>query len=267
MQTIPLPKKIEYIPGNEPNEGQIVIEPCFPGYGITLGNSLRRVMLSSLPGAAVVGIKIKGVNHEFSSLAHLQEDILEFVLNLKKIRLIMHTDEPVKLEIDAHGKKIITAGDIKKNSAAEIVNPELVLGNITDMSGSFTAEIYVEKGMGYVTVENRETKEKEIGLIEVDSIFSPVLKTGIKVDNVRVGKLTNFDKLILDIKTDGTITPETAFNEAVKILISQFGSLVITEKEEEITKVEDEEEIKEVEKDEEAKPEEKKKRGRPKKIN
>jgi DNA-directed RNA polymerase subunit alpha len=272
MQKIPLPKKIEFIKGNEPHQGLIVIEPCFPGYGITLGNSLRRVLLSSLPGAAVVGVKIKGVDHEFSAIPHLKEDILEFMLKIKQIRLKIHADETVKLELSVHGKKEITAGDIKKNSSVEIANPELVLGNITDMAGSIEMEIYVEKGMGYEMIENREKREKEIGLIEIDSIFSPVIKAGIKVDNVRVGKLTNYDKLILDIKTDGTITPEAAFNESVKILIEQYKSLVIgkldveeetanTEEEAVIeTKKENEEEI------ETADGDTKKKRGRPKKI-
>jgi len=168
MQTIPLPKKIEYIPGNEPNQGQIIVEPCFPGYGITIGNALRRVLLSSLPGAAVVGVKIKGVDHEFSALPHLKEDILEFILNLKQIRFKVYAEEPVKLDLDIHGKKEITAGDIKKNSAVEIANPEFVLGHITDIAGSLTAEIFVEKGMGYVMVENRDKREKEIGFIEID---------------------------------------------------------------------------------------------------
>lgn len=269
MQNISLPKKIEFIKGNEPNEGQIVIEPCFPGYGITLGNSLRRVMLSSLPGAAVIGIKIKNVDHEFSALSHLKEDMLEFVLDLKKIRLKMFTDEPVKLELDVHGKKEITAGDIKKNSLVEIVNPELVLGSITDMAGKMEAEITVARGMGYEMIENREKHEKEIGLIEIDSIFSPVRKAGLKIDNVRVGKLTNYEKLTLDIETDGTITPEEAFNSSVKILIEQFGSLIIgkneTVKPAEV--VEAETEIAEEEKvdEEEHEDGEKKKRGRPRK--
>ena len=273
MQTIPLPKKIEYIPGNEPNQGQIIIEPCFPGYGITIGNALRRVLLSSLPGAAVVGIKIKGINHEFSALPHLKEDMLEFTLNLKQIRFKVFSEEPVKLELDIHGKKEIKAGDIKKNSAVEIANPDFVLGHITDMAGSLVAEILVEKGMGYVMVENREKKEKEIGFIEIDSIFSPVLKVGIKVDNVRVGKLTNFDKLILDIKTDGTISPEEAFNESAKILIEQFGSLEIGKDEsaktiakEEAKKIEAEAEAVEEISEAEEEPAEKKKRGRPKKA-
>lgn len=270
MQKIPLPKKIEYIPGNEPNQGQIVIEPCFPGYGITIGNALRRVLLSSLPGAAVVGIKIKGVDHEFSALPHFKEDMLEFILNLKQIRFKMYSEEPVKLEIDVHGKKEVKAGDIKKNSLVEIANPELVLGHITDMAGSLVAEIFVEKGMGYVMVENRESKEKEIGFVEVDSIFSPVLRAGIKIDNVRVGKLTNFDKLILDVKTDGTISPEEAFNESVKILIEQFSSLEIgkdeiSQVEKEATEAAIEEEKEEKAEEVEGEKEEKKRRGRPRK--
>ncbi len=274
MQTIPLPKKIEFIKGDEPHQGLIVIEPCFPGYGITLGNSLRRVLLSSLPGAAVVGVKIKGVDHEFSAIPHLKEDILEFILKIKQIRFKIHSDETVKLELSVHGKKEIKASDIKKNSLAEVVNPELVLGNITDMAGSVEMEIFVEKGMGYEMVENREKREKEIGLIEIDSIFSPVIKAGIKVDNVRVGKLTNFDKLILDIKTDGSITPETAFNESVKILIEQYKSLVIGKPDtsEENISAASEEVVAEINKEDIAKESEiadggiKKKRGRPRKI-
>lgn len=267
MQTISLPKKIEYLPGKEKNEGKIIIEPCYPGYGITIGNSLRRVLLSSLPGAAVVGIKIKNVDHEFSALPHLKEDMLEFILNLKQIRLKIFSDEAVKLELEVHGKKEIKAGDIKANSLAEVVNPDLVLGHITDMAGKLEAEIFVEKGMGYEMIENREKREKEIGLIEIDSIFSPVLKAGIKIENVRVGKLTNYEKLILDLETDGTITPEDAFNKTVKILIDQFNSLIIGKNEEE---KEEEIAVEEIKAEEPVKEEieeegEKKKRGRPKK--
>jgi len=226
MQNIALPKKIKYQKGTNDNQGTITIEPCFPGYGITLGNSLRRVLLSSLLGAAPIGVKIKGVDHEFMSLAHLKEDILEFILNLKEIKLKVFTDEVVKLELNIHGKKTITAGDITKNSEVEIMNPDLVLGTITDMPGSLNAEIYVSKGMGYETIESREKKSKELGYIDMDSIFSPVISAGVKIENVRVGKMTNWDKLILDIKTDGTITPEEAFEASTDILIEQFTALV-----------------------------------------
>ncbi|RLC38104.1 DNA-directed RNA polymerase subunit alpha, partial [Candidatus Falkowbacteria bacterium] len=173
MSNISLPKKIKYIEGENKNEGKMVIEPCFPGYGVTLGNSLRRVILSSLPGAAVVGVKIKDVGHEFMVLPHLKEDILEFILNLKKIRLRVFSDEVVKIELKIHGKKDIKAGDITKNSQVEIVNPELVLGSITDMAGSLEAELFVKKGMGYEMIESRDEKIKEIGYIEMDSIYSP----------------------------------------------------------------------------------------------
>ncbi len=226
MKNIALPQKIEFKKGEKPNEKLVVIEPCYPGYGITIGNSLRRVLLSSLPGAAVVGVKIEGAEHEFSTLPHVKEDVLEIILNLKQLRLKVFSDEVVKLELDVHGKKEVKAKDIKKNSDVEIVNPDLTIAHITDMAGSLNMEIYVSKGIGYETIDNRENRKKEIGYIEIDSIFSPIVSVGVKVENVRVGKMTNWDKLILDITTDGTITPEDAFEAAVKILIEQFKALI-----------------------------------------
>ena len=272
MHTIALAKKINYQAGANPNEGKIIVEPLYPGFGITLGNSLRRVLVSSLPGAAVIGVKIKDVKHEFTTLPHLKEDVLEFILNLKQLRLKVFGNEVVKLELKVHGEKKITAADISKNSAVEIVNPELVLGHITDMSGSLTAEIFVSQGLGYEMIENRGKQSSEINYIDMDSIFSPVLGTGIEVENVRVGKVTNWDKLILDIKTDGTISPEEAFKSSVAVLIKQFNALLMEEKK---VEKEAEEEDKEEKKDEKKEAEEKdkeekaepvkKKRGRPKK--
>lgn len=278
MNAIALPKNIEFQNEGD-NRALVTVSPCFPGYGITLGNALRRVLLSSLPGAAVIGVKIEGVDHEFMTLAHLKEDILEFILNLKLLNLKVYSDEIEKLELEVHGKKEIKAGDIKKNSNVKIANEDLVLGHITDMAGKLKAEIFVSQGMGYETLESRnadievkDRKAKEIGYIEMDSIFSPVLSTGIRVDNMRVGKMTNWDKLVLDIKTDGTITPEEAFNKSVEILISQFTALS-PEKEkaakEEAVLEEKAEEI-EVNEEEDAKSaiiedETKKRRGRPKK--
>ena len=235
MQKIALPNSVKY-EESEANRGKVVIEPFYPGYGITLGNSIRRILLSSLEGAAPIGIKIKGVEHEFSALPHLKEDILEFILNLKKLRLKIFSEETVKLEIDVHGKKEIKAGDIKDNGLAEIMNKDLVLGHITDMSGSLYAEIYASKGMGYEMIETREgNKEKEIGYIEMDSVYTPVMAVGIKIENVRVGKMTNWEKLILDITTDGTLTPMKAFEDSVKILIDQFNALL--QKEEKIAQL------------------------------
>jgi len=226
MQNIALPKKIDFKQGVGPNNGIITVEPLFPGYGMTLGNSLRRVLLSSLPGAAVVGVKIKGASHEFMALPHVKEDVLEIVLNLKQLRFKIFTDEEVRLELKVKGKKKVTAADITKNSLVEIKNPELVLANITDESGSLEMEIFVREGRGYRLTEGTKRENREIGYIDIDSMFSPVALVSISVDNTRVGKMTNWDKLVLDVKTDGTITAEEAFNEAVKILVAQFSSLL-----------------------------------------
>lgn len=231
MQTIALPKKIQFIPGASANQQLVVIEPLFPGYGTTVGNSLRRVLLSSLPGAAVIGIKIDGADHEFMAIPKIKEDVLEILLNLKNLYMKIHTDEVVRLELDAHGEKEVKASDIKKNSDVEIINPDLTIAHITDMAGKLKMEIFVTRGMGYEMVENRENRKKEIGYIEVDSIFSPVRVVGLHVENTRVGKMTNWDKLTLDITTNGIVSPEQAFNEATKILIDQFVALTKTTEE------------------------------------
>lgn len=231
MQTIALPKKIQFIPGASANQQLVVIEPLFPGYGTTVGNSLRRVLLSSLPGAAVIGIKIEGADHEFMAIPKIKEDVLEILLNLKNLYMKIHTDEVVRLELDAHGEKEVKASDIKKNSDVEIINPDLTIAHITDMAGKLKMEIFVTRGMGYEMVENRENRKKEIGYIEVDSIFSPVRVVGLHVENTRVGKMTNWDKLTLDITTNGIVSPEQAFNEATKILIDQFVALTKTTEE------------------------------------
>lgn len=270
MEKIALPKKIEFINGAEPNQKQVIIEPCYPGYGTTLCHALRRVLLSSLSGAAVVGVKIKGADHEFMALPHIKEDVLEIILNLKRLRLKIFTDEVIKIELVAKGEKEVRAGDIKKNSQVEIVNSDLIIAHITDMAGSLEMEIFVSRGKGYETIESRETGKKEIGYIEMDSIFTPVLSVGVSIENVRVGKMTNWDKLILNITTDATITPEEAFTQSVEILIKQFQALISAPAEKEEKKVEIKEETKEeikietsIEEPTEEKP---KKRGRPKKI-
>jgi DNA-directed RNA polymerase subunit alpha len=226
MQNIANPKKIDFKTVAGTNEGIITIEPLFPGYGMTLGNSLRRVLLSSLPGAAVIGVKIKGASHEFMALPHIKEDVLEMILNLKQLRLKVFTEEEIRLEIKVKGKKVVTASDIAKNSDVEVKNPDLVIANITDEAGSLEAEILVKGGRGYKMSEGNKKENKEIGFIEIDSIFSPVTVVSIQVDNARVGKMTNWDKLVLNVKTDGTISPEDAFNEAVKILVEQYKALL-----------------------------------------
>jgi len=265
---IALPKKTDFKKESE-NKGQIIIEPCFPGYGITLGNALRRVMLSSLPGAAPVGLKIKNVDHEFSAMPHLKEDILEFVLNFKQLRIKMHSNETEKLILKVHGEREIKASDIEPNANVEIINKDLVLGHITSMQGNLEAEIFVKKGMGYESIEERDEKNDEIGYIEIDSIFSPVFLAGVKVENVRVGKMTNWEKLVLTVETDGTITIEEAFNQSVAILIQQFSALSNTSSDSENASLsEDDDSATETvgkENEEVNEDEEKPRRGRPKK--
>lgn len=225
MQNIALPKKIDFKAGNTPNEGQIIVEPLYPGYGMTLGNSLRRVLLSSLPGAAVIGVKIKGVSHEFMALEGVKEDILEILLNLKQLRLKMHTEEEVRLTLKVKGATEVTAADIEKNSDVEIKNPELVIATLTEANASIEMEIFVKEGRGYQMSESGK-RDNEIGYIEIDSIFSPILNVSIDVENTRVGKMTNWDKLVLNVKTDGTITLQDAFEQSVKILVDQFSALL-----------------------------------------
>jgi DNA-directed RNA polymerase subunit alpha len=226
MESIAKPNKIEFLKGEKPNEAVVTVEPFYPGYGMTIGNSLRRVMLSSLLGTAVVGVKINGASHEFTTLPYVKEDILELIMNLKQLKLEMFEEDEIKLELDVHGKKEVKASDIKKDSRVEIANPDLVIATITDNAGSLSMEITVGKGRGYRPVESIEKKNTEVGYIETDAFFSPVLSVGLKVENVRVGKMTNWDKLIINITTDGTISPEKAFNDSAKVLQEQINALL-----------------------------------------
>jgi DNA-directed RNA polymerase subunit alpha len=223
MENIPLPSKIEFLEGKKPNESIISIQPCHPGYGITLGNALRRVLMSSLPGAAVTGFKIKGVSHEFSSLPHIKEDLVEISLNLKQLRLKVFTDEPLRLELKAKGEKKVTAKDFKKSSDAEIINTDLVIATLTDEAAELDMEIIVSRGRGYVATETREKENTEVDLVIIDSIFTPLRNVGIQVENVRVGQMTNYENLLLTVETDGTITPKEALEQATKDLLEHFN--------------------------------------------
>lgn len=224
MEDILLPSKIELTPaGDDDHKAELTVEPCFHGYGTTLGNALRRVMLSSLPGAAVTAVKIKGVSHEFSPIAGVKEDVLEVILNLKSLRLRVFTDEPVRLHLAAKGDKAATGADIEGNSDVEIVNPDVHIARLTDKKAELDMEIFVGKGRGYVPVEERAKEKNELGMICIDAVYSPVRDVGYRVENVRVGQITNFDKLIMTIETDGTITPEEAVDQSVKILLDHFS--------------------------------------------
>jgi DNA-directed RNA polymerase subunit alpha len=226
MENILLPSKISFEKGERPNEGVLVVEPCFYGYGTTLGNALRRVLLSSLPGAAVTAVKMKGVTHEFQAIENVKEDALEIILNLKTLRLKVFTDEPVILKLSASGLKTITAADLTPNADVEIMNPELVIAHLTDAKASFEMEITVRKGRGYSTTEERVGETHDLGTIAIDALFSPVRNVGYHVVNTRVGDITNFDKLIMNIETDGTISPEEAVEQSAKTLIDYFSILL-----------------------------------------
>ncbi|TSD01626.1 MAG: DNA-directed RNA polymerase subunit alpha [Parcubacteria group bacterium Athens0714_25] len=224
MQTISIPKKPKYVHTGD-NSGKFVIEGCYPGYGTTLGNSLRRVLLSSLDGAAATSLKIKGVSHEFSTIDGVMEDVVQIILNLKLVRFKMFSDEPVKVSVKHKGEGEVTAKMIKCSSNVEVINGDQILANLTSKDAELDMEIEVGKGIGYVPVEQTEKDEKEIGVITLDAIYTPIKRVNYEVENMRVGKRTDFDKITLEIITDGSLTPEEAFLKANKILMEQFAAL------------------------------------------
>ena len=212
--------KIEKIELTE-DYGRFVIEPLERGYGITLGNSLRRILLSSLPGAAVTSVKIDGVLHEFSTIPGVVEDTVDIVLNLKKLLVKLYTDEPVVVRIEAHGAGPVYARDIIADSNVEILNPDLYIATLQE-DGKLEMEITVARGRGYVPAERNKLPDHPIGIIPVDSIFTPVQKVNFQIDNTRVGQVTDYDKLTLEIWTDKTIAPDEALSLAAKILIEHL---------------------------------------------
>lgn len=207
------------------NLGIFEIHGLYPGYGVTLGNLFRRVLLSSLRGAAVTTFRIKGVAHEFSVIPYVTENSLEIMLNLKQLRVKMFTDEPQTLELKIKGVKEVKARDISPNPLVEIVNPDLHLATLNNKKAELEMEIRVEKGIGYSEVEEREKEKLPIGVIAVDAIFSPVQKVNFRVENMRVGERTDFNKLILIIETDNSLLPQQAILEAIKIIKEQVGAI------------------------------------------
>lgn len=222
MQKITLPEKPKIIK-QETNLAVFEIKSCYPGYGTTIGNAFRRVLLSSLTGASVTAVKIKGINHEFSTIPGVMEDVVEIILNLKKIKFKMFTDNPVKLTLKSNKEGEVKASEIKMTSDVEVVDKEAHIATITDKNEELEMEIQVEKGVGYVPIEYQNKNNLEIGNIAVDAIFTPVERVNYKVENMRVGKMTNYDKLTLEIKTDGSIMPEEAFKEAARLLVGHFN--------------------------------------------
>lgn len=200
------------------------VEPLHSGYGMTLGNSLRRVLLSSISGAAVTSFKVEGATHEFTTVPGVKEDVVDIMLNLKGIRFRVYGEEAQNLRIVKQGKGPITAKDIQVNADVEIVNPEHVIATLEDDKSQFIMDLVVETGRGYRTIEEGSAK-KASDMIAVDAIFSPVLRVRYKVENTRVGQMTDLDKLIITVETDGTITPRDAFEEASAILVNQYTAL------------------------------------------
>ncbi|MBI2020328.1 DNA-directed RNA polymerase subunit alpha [Candidatus Daviesbacteria bacterium] len=214
------------------NYAKLSIEPLEAGFGHTLGNSLRRVLLTALPGSAVTSVKIDGVAHQFSTIEGVLEDVIGIILNIKKIRLNVFSDEPIKLVLKASGKKEIKAKDFDIVGDGEIANPESHIATLTNSSSKLNMELTAEKGKGYSISDER--KGGEIGVIAVDALFTPVTAVNYAVEPTRVGRRSDFDKLILEITTDGTITPQDALNEASKILSETFHKVYEPDKEEEV---------------------------------
>lgn len=224
MFSISFPKtpKIEKI---DENQSRFLIEDCYPGFGTTLGNALRRTMLSSLPGVAVTLVKIKGVTHEFTTIKGVKEDVVQIIMNLKNLHFGLSGVDEAVVTLKAKGEKEVFAKDIKTGSEVEIANPEALIATLTSSTSDLEMELKIVKGIGYVPVEQQERREKEIGAIAVDAIFNPVKRVNFLVENMRVGKRTDYDRIILEVTTDGTISPESAYQQSVEILMGQFNAI------------------------------------------
>lgn len=230
MERIPLPSKLEYTPGPKPNETILTIEPMYPGYGITLGIAMRRVLLSSLMGGAIVAVKIKGVTHEFSTLPYVKEDVVDLILNLKQLRFRIHTDETIKLTLRAKGEKEVTSADIEPTQDVDIVSGGYIC-SLTNKNAQIEMDLFVRRGRGYLPTEVREKEKEDIGTIAIDAIFTPIRNVGVRVENVRVGQMTTYNKVVLLIETDGSISAEDAVKEAASVLVEQFRFLLGAEEE------------------------------------
>lgn len=225
MDTINIPSKIELVESSR-DRGTFSIEPCYPGYGTTIGNALRRVLLSSLPGAAVTAVRIDGVDHEFSTIASVKEDVVGILLNLKLLRFEIHGDEPVTMRASVKGDKALTGADFEGPSTVKVVNQKQQIATLTDKSASLTIEIAVGPGRGYLPVENREKEKLDVGWIAVDAVYTPVKTVNFTIDHVRVGQITNYDRITLVVETDGTIAPESAVGISAKILVDHFTAFL-----------------------------------------
>ena len=209
---------------HSPTSTTFTIEPLHSGYGMTLGNSLRRVLLSSISGAVITAFKIEGVTHEFTTVKGVKEDVVDIMMNIKAIRFRVYGDEQQTLRLTKQGKGVVTAKDITLNADVEVVNPDQIIATIDDDKGKLIVDMIVEVGRGYRTIEEG-TAKKPSDMIALDAVFTPVLRVRYKVENTRVGQVTDLDKLILTVDTDGSITPNDAFEEASAILVNQYSAL------------------------------------------
>ncbi len=224
MQPIPLPNqaKINHTGGNS---YEVTLEPLYPGYGVTIGNALRRVLLSSMPGAAVTAVKIKYVDHEFSAVPNVKEDVIQIILNLKQLRLRSFSTEPVRLKLQTKGEGVVTAEMFQETDQVEVANKDLYICTLDSKNTDFEMEIVVEQGRGYEPVEVRANNNLEVGMLAIDAIYTPVRSVFFDVSNVRVGGMTNFDKLVVRMETDGTITGGEAMDIASHILVDHFSMM------------------------------------------
>lgn len=225
METIQLPNR-PVIVETGPSTYTLSFEPLYPGYGVTVGNALRRVLLSSLPGAAVTAVKIKFADHEFSTIPHVKEDVVQIILNIKKLVLKSFSTEPVRLKLHVKRVGAVTAGDIEETDQVQVINKDLHIATLDSASGELDMEFVVEQGRGYVPVEARENAKYELGVLAVDAIYTPVRAAHFEITNVRVGQMTNFEKLLMTVETNGTLTGEEAFDLASRIIIDHLRLLV-----------------------------------------
>ncbi|MEQ1561318.1 MAG: DNA-directed RNA polymerase subunit alpha [Nitrospira sp.] len=242
--TIVLPSKPKIV-SEVDFAGSYEIDGLYPGYGHTLGNSLRRIILSSLPGCAITAVKIEGIDHEFSVIPGVKEDAITILLNLKKVRLNIVSDEPQTLTLKVKGVKEVTAGDIKVSGGVTILNPEQIIATLTDKSADLNVEITAEKGLGFVSKEVLEKNRVDIGQITLDAIFTPVRRVSYEVENMRVGDRTDFNRLKIFIETDGTITPKEALEKSIETMINQLKAIVGFKEEDVLTPSSHKEEVKE----------------------
>lgn len=220
-----LPQNPKIVKKVGPNRAVFEIEGLYPGYGLTVGNALRRVLLSSLEGAAITSVKIKGANHEFTTINNVLEDVVELILNLKQIDFKLEIEGPVTVTLKVKGEKKVTAGDIDVPSGAMVANPEVHIATLTAKGAALEIEMQVEKGLGYWPVESRKKEKSEVGVIPIDAIFTPIKHINYEVENMRVGDRTDYNLLRLDIETDGSITPEEALQKSAEILIDHFKTI------------------------------------------